>query len=54
MNDRTDVASLLRDLRISRSDLEMLVDDNGGDDAAPGPGQRLVALARALMEHCYE
>jgi hypothetical protein len=30
----------------------MLIEDHGGDRAAPGPDQRLVALARTLLAAC--
>ncbi len=36
---------------VFRSDLESLIDDYGGDNAAPGPDRRLVEMARKLMEH---
>lgn len=47
---QTTITELLAKIGIVKSDLDMLADYCGYDNAAPGPDRRLVDLANALME----
>lgn len=39
---------------VSKHDLEMLADDQGGERAAPGPDKRLVEMTKRLMRYARD
>ena len=39
---------------VSKHDLEMLAEDQGGERAAPGPNKRLVEMIKRLMRYAHD